>query len=116
MVSFVDMTSHYYGGFFHVAVMAEIVLRLCPEYCPEGVDYEAAVSSLGDSVHYRQKLERMGVHGDEVDAIRNALIDRFIETSASYLTDPNFPARVVSAELAKLRKPKTGSALRFSAG
>jgi hypothetical protein len=116
VVTFFDMTSHYYGGFFHVAIMADIELQLSPEVCPAGQSYEELTLSLGNKVRHQKKLERMGVENEEVGLVRNSLIDKFMETLSTYLYDPAFPARLVSAEAAKLIKNNINinSPLRFS--
>jgi hypothetical protein len=108
------MTSHYYGGFFQVSVMAGIELQLTPEVCPTGKSFEEITSLLGDKVLHQQKLERMGVQREEVDSVIKTLIDKFMETLSTYLYDPAFPARLVSAEAAKVNKHNINSPLRFS--
>lgn len=113
-VSFVDSTSHYYGGYYRVAVVAECTIVLCPDLCPPGMDYQNVRSMLGDTVRYSQQLERMGVRDTEIESVREQLIEQFIETGRGYLSSPDFPARLVSSELQKLQKRSKTPNQRFS--
>jgi hypothetical protein len=114
VLTFYDKTSHYYGGFFHVSISVVCEIKLTPECCPVNINYEDAVSLLGDMVRYQKNLERMGVLREEVSSVKEHLIDQFIVSSQSYLADPNFPVKLVAKEIAKQSKNKSVNALRFS--
>jgi len=112
-VRFYDMTSHYYGGFYHVAVMVEITFPLSPDFCTEDISYNETLSVLGKEVIYQQKLERMGVRNDLVETVKNELIVGFNSNLKGYFSDPAFPCRVVSYQLKKLRNGSRVTPLRF---
>jgi hypothetical protein len=114
VLTFYDKTSHYYGGFFHVSISAVCEIELTTEYCPANINYEEVVSLLGNIVRYQKNLERMGVLREEVSSVKKHLIDQFIDSSLSYLADPDFPIKLVAKEIAKQSKNKAVNALRFS--
>jgi len=112
-VRFYDMTTHYYGGFFHVAVLVEITFPLSANYCCEGTNYIDTLSVLGEEVRCHQKLERMGVRNDLVEAVKYELIEGFTTNLKEYFSDPAFPGRVVAFQLKKLRNGSSVTPLRF---
>ena len=114
VVRFFDRTGHYYGGFFHVAVVAECTVELRPEHFSSDLEFHDAVSHLGDTVTYEQRLERMGVRSEEVGKVRDILIERFLESARGYLTSPEFPSRLAISETMKLHKSSKVSRPRFA--
>jgi len=114
MLHFLDRSRHYYGGFYQVTVQACCELPLCSEHCGDADAHAEAVASLGETVRFSRNLERMGVLEADISAVREQLIDRFIETALVYIKDPLFPKGLVAAELEKARRERTRPAARFS--
>lgn len=112
-VNFYDRSCHYYGGFFHVSILAQIEFEFSAALCPAGQNYDEAVSILGRTVRYGQKLERMGVKSEDTDSVKALLIEKFIEASKGYISDQAFPARIISAELLKATRFNKPPQLRF---
>ncbi|GAM11558.1 hypothetical protein OR1_03874 [Geobacter sp. OR-1] len=115
LVRFIDQTTHYYGGFFHVSVLVVCEVGVIPEHCSAGLNYEETVMLLGPTALFKKRLDRMGVPQEEIESMKTQLIDQFWEFSRGYLSDSTFPCRLISAEAIKLRKDKSRNPLRFSA-
>lgn len=115
LINFFDTTSHYYGGFYHVSVLAVIELELCPEYCQDDMTYNETVALVGEKICHQHLLERMGVNSEDLQSVREHLIDQFARSSSPYLSAPDFPARLVATEVKKLSKKKNRAPARFSA-
>jgi len=49
-------------------------------------------------------LERMGVPGGDLAAVRDELIDAFVSSSYPYLQGPEFPAKLAAQKLAEHKK------------
>ncbi len=111
---FFDRSRHYYGGFYQVIVQVYGELPLCSEHCVDAGAYAEAVSLLGETVCFSRNLERMGILEADIPAVREQLINRFIETALVYINDPFFPKGLVAAELEKLRRQLARPAARFS--
>jgi hypothetical protein len=90
-----DHTRLYYGEFYHVKL--EVLCAV-----PLADDMEAK-NLLGDSVSYRRHLEQMAVPFAETEQVKERLLDHFTAHSITYLSAVNFPARLVAAEMSKVR-------------
>jgi hypothetical protein len=50
---------------------------------------------LGDKVVYRYEKQRNFIAENEKDSILNGLKERFLNTTLSYLSSPEFPGRLI---------------------
>lgn len=100
---FLDRTTHYYGGFFHVKVEVRCELPIRPEYFASAEQHDEAVAALGQTVMYTKLLERMGVAEPDIPAVSEQLMEQFIESSHAYLSSPTFPIGVVRTEMEKTK-------------
>ncbi len=105
-ITLLDQTSHYYGGYYHVKVLAccDIPLEKC--FFETDDEFRAAVAKMGSSVRFERVLEKMAVPESEIESVRSQLIKAFNETSKVYLSVPDFSCRFVRSEYQKnLKKP-----------
>ncbi|BCA79512.1 hypothetical protein [Desulfuromonas sp. AOP6] len=110
VVAFSDRSNRYFGDYHRICIDVSCHIRLSVETFTAAGDPEAeyrkAQSALGEEAVYQRTLERMGVAGAEVVETRQRMINEFCQTNFPYLGSPEFPARFVASEMAKVRKPR----------
>lgn len=100
-MTLLDQTRHYFGGYYHVKVLVYCDVPVRQSYFEDVAAYTDVVSLLGESVRFERILEKMAVPESEIESVRNQLTQTFHETSASYLSVPDFAARFVRSEYQK---------------
>lgn len=110
-LTLLDQTQHYFGGYYHVKVLVSCDVPVKQNYFEDASEYTTVLALLGDSVRFERVLEKMAVPESEIESVRSALIQKFHETSRSYLSVPDFAVRFVRSEYQKrIRKtPRTGN-------
>ena len=93
-----DVTSHYFGGYFHVCLLVQADIALNRAWFETEVAFANAVRKLGASVRFERKLEKMAVPDAELAEVRQALLDNFSANVLPYLSGPDFPRRFVLTE------------------
>lgn len=103
-ITLLDQTSHYFGGYFHVKVLAycDIPLEQC--YFESPSEFNRAVEKMGQSVRFERVLEKMAVPESGIEIVRKQLVNAFHETAASYLSTADFAPRFVRSEYQKCMK------------
>lgn len=102
-----DMTSHYYGGYFHVRLRVAAAFPLRGDWFESDAEYDDVLRRLGPVVCFTRTLEKMAVREAEVDAVMSSLMEAFESNVFSYLAHPDFPRRFVLSEYAKACKSTT---------
>jgi hypothetical protein len=92
-----DHTRLYYGEFYHVKLELLCTVPLAGDMSAE------AKSLFGDTVSYRRYLEQMAVPFAETEQVKERLLAHFTTHSVTYLSAEDFPARLVAAEMLKVR-------------
>lgn len=83
VIEFFDVGNRYFGDYHRICVEAHLTV---PH--PDG----------GEPLRPAPKrLERMGVAGSEVAAVRARLVEDFLHHAGRYLARPDYPARLVAA-------------------
>lgn len=111
-VTLCDQTRHYFGGYYHVKVLAYSDVPLVETFFGSNAEFMDARDRLGESVRFERILEKMAVPENEKAAVRGQLVDAFNETTLTYLAAPDFAGRFVRSCYLKCCK-KQGSQ-RFS--
>lgn len=93
-----DATRHYYGGYFHVSLRVRADIPLLAAWFASPSLYEDACARLGSSIRFYRTLEKMAVPGDEVDRVRQNLLQSFESNLIPYLVRPDFPSRFAVSE------------------
>jgi hypothetical protein len=109
-VAFVDVSNRYYGDYHRVRVEVRCSLPLRPELFADAVGLERARALWGETFGWVRPLDKMGVCGAEVNAVAAELVEGFVASAYPYLSQPQFPARLLARELSARRPP-----LRFPA-
>ncbi|MGB9081242.1 MAG: hypothetical protein WCD00_08075 [Desulfuromonadaceae bacterium] len=103
-ITLLDQTRHYFGGYFHVKVLAYCDIPLEQSYFDNAADYSDAVKKMGTSVRFERVLEKMAVPESGIESVRTLLTQAFHETTRAYLSTPDFPSRFVRSEYQKRGK------------
>lgn len=99
-----DETSHYFGGYYHVKVMAYCDVPLIEGFFGSNAEFMDAKSRIGESVRFERIMEKMAVPENEIEPVRKQLIDSFKETTLNYLAAHDFAGSFVRSSYLKLIK------------
>ena len=114
-ITLTDETRHYYGGYYHVKVMAHCIVPIAINYFDDEAQYHDALDKLGQSVRFERILEKMAVPEEDIATVRDQLVDAFKNTAISYLSSPDFDRRLVINEykICKSKSDKKSAARMF---
>ncbi|MDU0459553.1 MAG: hypothetical protein RW306_12575 [Geobacteraceae bacterium] len=93
-----DETRHYFGGYYHVRILAHCDVKLDRTYFEDEARYLDALDKLGQSVVFERVMEKMAVPEQDIASVRNQLLDSFRNTSVAYMSSPDFERRFVRNE------------------
>ena len=111
-ITLLDQTRHYFGGYFHVKVLACCTIPLLRDYFEDDSEFNDAVTKMGESVRFERVLEKMAVPDSDIETVREQLTCTFRETAKEYLSSPGFVPRFVRSEYQKrLKKSSRNSTL-----
>ena len=111
-ITLLDQTRHYFGGYFHVKVLAYCDIPLKQNYFENDAEFGDAVLKMGKSVRFERLLEKMAVPESGIESVRSQLMQAFHETTRVYLSTPDFAPRFVRSEYQK--RLKKSSQIRSS--
>jgi hypothetical protein len=100
-ITLLDQTRHYFGGYFHVKILAYCDIPLEQSYFENSAEYSDAVNKMGTSVRFERVLEKMAVPESGIESVRTLLTQAFRETTGDYLSTPDFSLRFVRSEYRK---------------
>jgi hypothetical protein len=93
-----DLTSHYFGGYYHVRIQISAELPVLSSVFEARADYDDAVKRLGQSVRFSRILEKMAVPENLIGQVRNSLIDSFNANMLPYLKREDFIGNYIRNE------------------
>lgn len=99
-----DETRHYFGGYYHVKVLAYCDVPLEQIYFDGEAEFIDARNRMGESVRFERILEKMAVPEPDIAAVLGQLVDAFNDTALGYLSGPDFAGRLVRNEYGKCMK------------
>ena len=106
LIVFTDESNRYFGDYHRICVVATITCNLknlSTENLDDEDSFRQAAEKLGEQLTVVKRLERMGVATADVDDVRTALIDDFLHHAITYLSRPEYPRALVTAEYKKRR-------------
>lgn len=106
LASVSDLTSHYFGGYYHVRILIRADVPVSAAAFDVELDYQDAVKRLGPSVSFRRTLEKMAVPDGEIDSVRQQLLASFDATMLPYLIRDDFADSFVRSEYRKAVKSR----------
>lgn len=99
-----DVSRHYYGGYWQVCLEVSCLVSLeLGQFSDPAVEADAR-RLLGTAVPFVRHLEKMAVHGDELDAVRQGLLERYDRHLLPFLGNQQFPSRFIQSEFQKRSK------------
>ena len=101
-LDFIDQGNRYFGDYHRVRVVVRCAVPIASEAFAEGPDdplFLKAQRLFGDEILFERPLERMGVAGDDVEAVRTGLVESFLKSSRGYLEHPDFAVRFIRSQL-----------------
>lgn len=105
-ISFVDESNRYFGDYHRICVVVTMLFNLqdLPADNAEAEIFRSkAIADLGEEVKVVKRFERMGVPTADVEVVRNAMVEDFLESASSYLNRPEYPRLLADAEMKKRR-------------
>jgi hypothetical protein len=100
-ITLIDQTRHYYGGYFHVKVLAYCDISLEQNYFENDAEFRDALGKMGVTVRFERILEKMAVPEADIESVRVQLTQAFRDTTGAYLSVPDFIPRFVRSEYKK---------------
>ena len=100
-VTVADVSRHYYGGYWQVCLEVSCLVPLEMGRFSDPATEADARRLLGTAVPFVRHLEKMAVHGDELAAVRQELLERFDRHLLPFLGNQQFPARFIQSEFQK---------------
>lgn len=103
-ITLLDQTRHYFGGYYHVKVLACCDIPLERNCFENDAEFSHALEKMGPTVRFERVLEKMAVREAEIEVVRNQLIQAFHATAIDYLAVPDFVPRFVRSEYQRITK------------
>jgi len=100
-ISFSDESNRYFGDYHRICLVVTISYIL-DQLADDDLRLRA-IAVYGEQIKLEKRIERMGVPSAEVEQVRNALIDDFMRQATIYMSRPDYPRLLVTAELSKQR-------------
>jgi hypothetical protein len=100
-VTVADVSRHYYGGYWQVCLEVSCLVSLEMGQFSDPATESDARLLLGTTVPFVRHLEKMAVHGDELAAVRQELLERYDRHLLPFLGNQQFPSRFIQSEFQK---------------
>ncbi|MDK9716910.1 MAG: hypothetical protein OEL57_03260 [Trichlorobacter sp.] len=97
-VTVADVSRHYYGGYWQVCLEVSCLVPLEMGLFSDQVTEADARRLLGGEVLFVRHLEKMAVHADEQETVRQDLLERFDRHLLPFLGSQQFPSRFIHTE------------------
>ncbi|MDY0268078.1 hypothetical protein [Trichloromonas sp.] len=109
-LEFVEGSNRYFGDYHRLRIEVRCRVALTAALFPDAVDPEGETHRvrglLGEELKWSRSLERMGVATADLAAVRAELMDAFAASTFAYLRAPQFPTRLLAAELEKRKQAR----------
>lgn len=99
-----DVSRHYFGGYWRISLEVRCPVAVCAGLFDDAEACDEARRLLGETVTFVQRLERMAVHRDLLEAVRRELTERFEQHLVPFLSHPRFAAGFIAGEAARRRR------------
>ncbi len=107
-VEFSDGSNRYFGDYHRLRIEVHCRIAVTEQLFADALDPAAEAARareiLGTDLLWTRALERMGVAGGDLAAVRDELIDAFVASSYPYLQSPEFPAKLAAQKLTEHKK------------
>lgn len=96
-----DGTRHYFGGYYHVRLQVTAVIPVLVTAFDDPKEAEDAMVRLGHKILFRRTLEKMAVPEEELEQVRQHLLEAFEGNVLPYLQREGFVAHYIRSEYRK---------------
>lgn len=100
-ITLLDQTRHYFGGYYHVRVMAFSDVSVERNCFDTETEFNDAFKKMGATVRFERVLQKMAVPEAEIESVRAQLIHDFYETATKYILADDFAPCFVQNEYRK---------------
>jgi hypothetical protein len=94
-----DLSRKIGADAYQVVMAADIEVAVVPELFSSQIlgntPFENILEKVGTPARFEKRVERNFIMADEKDAVFQKLVDTFNATLVSYLSKPDFPAKLV---------------------
>lgn len=87
-----DITCHYFGGFYHVRLRITVDVPINEKWFSNREEYLDANNRLSHSLCFSRILEKMAVPENDVEEVRQTLLNSFECNMLPYLSLEHFPS------------------------
>jgi hypothetical protein len=101
-----DQTRHYFGGYYHVRIQVSADVPVSAVTFVDEAEFQDAVKRLGAIVSFNRILEKMAVPDNEIDVVRQHLLESFDTNVLPYLLRDDFAGSFVLSEYRKALKSR----------
>jgi hypothetical protein len=98
LVTVSDVSRHYYGGYWQICLEASCLVPLEMGLFSDQATEADARRLLGGAVPFVRHLEKMAVHADDQETVRQDLLERFDRHLLPFLASDRFPSRFIQTE------------------
>ena len=88
VLEFFTQGNRYFGDFHRVVISLIVTVPFVQATLAS--DLQEFAANYPGVIRYERKLERMGVTTDQIESVRDGLIDDFLKTVAGYLKKQSF--------------------------
>ena len=100
-VSFSDESNRYFGDYHRICLVVSISYAV--DHLVDDELRRQATAVFGERLEVTKRLVRMGVPSAECEQVRDSLADDYLRHATGYLSRPDYPRLLVTAELRKAR-------------
>ena len=93
-----DRTSHYFGGYYHVRIQVSAEIPVSAATFSDPAEFADALQRFGHFVSFSRTLEKMAVPDNELEAVRQHLLESFDCNVLPYLLREDFADSFVQSE------------------
>jgi len=97
-----DRGNRYFGDYHRIKIEIRCIIPLAAGFFGGDEQHPVLLRArqrFGESVVFERSLERMGVAGDEVETLRDEMVNGFLSSSRAYLEHPEFVSRFIARRL-----------------
>ncbi len=97
-VAVADVSRHYYGGYWQVAIELSTAVPVTEELFDSSSSWQDARRVLGDSVCFVRRLDKMAVPASDMERVRDELLQRMKMNMLPLLSSDRFATCFVATE------------------
>lgn len=101
-----DETIHYFGGYFHVRMAVRVIVHLSESMFTSHDAHKDAHQHFGSTIRFERLLEKMAVPTQELQTVKQQLIQSFEINLLPYLNRSDFGTSFVNSQYKLILKKR----------